>query len=91
MWGSGENPDRGKDVVDEPDGKDSGTEGSPDIVNAPFEDPRGRSTPAVKLCFDLQQSIDGKSTLLFNHNDRGMSVLRFWFGDETETQETVMT
>lgn len=83
--GSGELLDRRKGAVDELDGNDSGTEGSPDTVQNSFEEPRERSIPAVKLCFDLQQPIDGKSTLLFNHNDRGISVLRLWFGDETET------
>lgn len=83
--GSGELLNRRKGAVDELDGNDSGTEGSPDTVQDSFEEPRERSIPAVKLCFDLQQPIDGKSTLLFNHNDRGISVLRFWFGDETET------
>ncbi|KAJ5694052.1 hypothetical protein N7536_004464 [Penicillium majusculum] len=85
--GSDELLDRRKGVVDELDGNNSGTEVSPDTVHVPFEEPRERSTPAVKLCFDLQQPIDGKSTLLFNHNDRGISVLRFWFGNETETHQ----
>ncbi|KAL2696855.1 hypothetical protein AAEP93_002150 [Penicillium crustosum] len=85
--GSGGLLDRRRGVVDELDGNDSGTEGSPDTVQDLIEEPRERSTPAVKLCFDLRQSIDGKSTLLFNHNDCGISVLRFWFGDETETHQ----
>ncbi|KAJ5208137.1 hypothetical protein N7449_002516 [Penicillium cf. viridicatum] len=41
--GSGEILDRRKGVVDELDGKDSGTEGSPDTVHASFEEPRERS------------------------------------------------
>ncbi|KAJ5970804.1 uncharacterized protein N7479_000722 [Penicillium vulpinum] len=74
-----------KGAVDELDRKYSHTGGSPDTIQAALEEPRERSTRAVKICIDFEQSIDGKSTLLFNHSHRGISVLRFGFRDETET------
>lgn len=77
---------RRKDVADELDGKYLRTGESADTVQAPFKEPRERSTRTVRVSFDLQQPIDGKSTLLFNHTDCGMSILRFWFVDDTETQ-----
>ncbi|KAJ5810885.1 hypothetical protein N7447_010401, partial [Penicillium robsamsonii] len=44
--GSNEPLDQSKGVVDELDDKDSGTEGSPDTEQAPFEESREQSTPA---------------------------------------------
>ncbi|KAK4863219.1 hypothetical protein LT330_001997 [Penicillium expansum] len=78
---------RRKGVVNDLDGNDSRTEGPSDTAQALFIEPREQPTQAVRICFDLQQPINGKSTLLFNHNDRGMSVLRFWFGDETKMHQ----
>ncbi|OQE36005.1 hypothetical protein PENCOP_c012G01959 [Penicillium coprophilum] len=46
-----------------------------------IEKPREPSTPAVRAYLDFQRPMNGKSTLLFKHEDRGMSILRFRFGE----------
>lgn len=82
--GSDELLDRRKGVAAELDGRDCRTGGPPDTLEALFNEPRERSTRPVRVCLDFQQPIDGKFTLIFNHTDCGMSVLRFGFGGETE-------
>ncbi|CAI7631462.1 unnamed protein product [Penicillium glandicola] len=73
-----------KGVVDELDGKESRTGGSPDRVQTPVKEPPEGLTRGVRVCLDFQQPVVGKYTLIFNHTDRGMSVHRFGFGDEIE-------
>jgi hypothetical protein len=75
--------DQREDAADEPNGNDFRTGESPDTVQAPPGEPRERSAGAVRICLDFEQQ-DRKSTLLFNHTDRGISVLRFRFGNETQ-------
>ncbi|KAJ5501987.1 hypothetical protein N7463_004861 [Penicillium fimorum] len=77
--GSDEPLDRSGGIVDELDDKDSSSGRSP--KQAPFEEPREKSILAVRAYLDFQQPINGKSTLLFKHNDCGMSILRFGFGE----------
>ncbi|KAJ5150527.1 uncharacterized protein N7500_010716 [Penicillium coprophilum] len=71
-WGSDELLDQSKGVADEL---------GADTVQALIEKPREPSTPAVRAYLDFQRPMNGKSTLLFKHEDCGISILRFGFGE----------
>ncbi|KAL2829505.1 hypothetical protein BDW59DRAFT_142169 [Aspergillus cavernicola] len=76
---------QGKAVAGGVDVRHSPTGGSPDGLEAASRACE-RPTRTVKVCLDLEQPIDGKSTLVFHQSDSGISVLRFGFGDETGKQ-----
>lgn len=77
---------QGKDATDGLGHNEPQVGGSPDAIKARSKEPHERSTRAVEVCLDFQRPVDGKFTLLFNHTNSGMSVVRFRFGDETRAR-----